>query len=139
MLESHYNKFSGLQGTPTWCFSAKFARFLRTRILKNICEQLLLWILDNGSFSLKPWSCHCHNQSSQLLIHEGLAKVFFLTDPDLFTVFQNLFESTENLSFLITSFASRVFSQTCFGQELSIEIIWAHHVISYFENQMIHE
>ena len=49
--------------------------------------------------------------------------IVFLTNPDLFTVFQNLFESTEKLLFLITSFTSRVFSQTCFGEELSIEII----------------
>ena len=38
-----------------WCFLVKFAKFLRTYILKTICERLLLFvspqdIITNGSF-----------------------------------------------------------------------------------------
>ena len=43
-----FNKVSGLdlqlykRQTPTQCFPVKFAKFLRTPFLKNICERLLL-------------------------------------------------------------------------------------------------
>ena len=44
---------SGLQfyqkETPTQVFPVKFTKFLRTRILKNICEPLLLQFLSYGS------------------------------------------------------------------------------------------
>ena len=38
-LESLFNKLAGLQHR---CFSVNIAKFLRTPILKSICEQLLL-------------------------------------------------------------------------------------------------
>ena len=44
MLESLFDKFEGLQefSRKHRFFSAKFAKFSRTPILKNICERLLL-------------------------------------------------------------------------------------------------
>ena len=56
MLESLLNKVSGLQicsfikkRLQGRCFPVKFANFLRTPILKNICEQLLLEFLSHSS------------------------------------------------------------------------------------------
>ena len=49
VLESLLNKVACLQawnfikkGLQHWCFHVKFAKFLRTPILKNICQRLLL-------------------------------------------------------------------------------------------------
>ena len=49
VLESPFNKVAGLQSCnfiknrlQHRCFPVKFAKFLRTPILKNICKQLLL-------------------------------------------------------------------------------------------------
>ena len=48
-LESHFNKVAGLHAynlaknrLQHWCFPLNNAKFLRTSILKNICERLLL-------------------------------------------------------------------------------------------------
>ena len=37
VLESHLHKDAGLTTTDSKCFPLKFAKFLRTRILRNIC------------------------------------------------------------------------------------------------------
>ena len=48
MLESPFNKVAGLKvfkkRLQHRCFALKFAEFLRTRILGNICERLLLFL-----------------------------------------------------------------------------------------------
>ena len=51
MLESRFNKVAGLQTCNFIikrlrhkCFLVKFAKYLRTSILQNICQWLLLWI-----------------------------------------------------------------------------------------------
>ena len=50
VLESLFNKAGGqqlyLKETPTQCFPVKFAIFLRTPILKDICERLPLNFKD---------------------------------------------------------------------------------------------
>ena len=55
-----------LKDTPTLMFPMKFAKFLRTPILKNICERLLLFfssqnIIANsgGEFGLNETSAEC--------------------------------------------------------------------------------
>ena len=54
MLESLFNKFAGLQadsfitkGLQHRCFSVKIAKFLKTSILKDICERLILNFIDS--------------------------------------------------------------------------------------------
>ena len=49
-----------------WCFPMKFAKFLRTPILKNICERLLLFVSpqntitnSGGEFGLDETSTEC--------------------------------------------------------------------------------
>ena len=49
-----------LKGLWHRCFPVKFAKFLRTSILKNICEQLLL-ILSSTEVAFKAdETCNCH-------------------------------------------------------------------------------
>ena len=44
-LESPFNNVVGFQEIlKYWCFPMKFAKFLRTPILRNICERLLLFV-----------------------------------------------------------------------------------------------
>ena len=47
VLESLFNKAAGLQAllkrASYKCFLVRFAKFLRTPILKNICELMLLY------------------------------------------------------------------------------------------------
>ena len=77
-LEFLFNKFTGLEvcnfikrRLQFSCFSLNIAKFLRTPILKNICERLLLRVLKptsclflypvetfkNGSFRYFQWVC----------------------------------------------------------------------------------
>ena len=49
-----------------WCFSVKFAKFLRTSILKNICERLFLFVSpqntianSSGAFALDETLTEC--------------------------------------------------------------------------------
>ena len=72
MLESLFNKVAAIQACNFMkkilqhrCFTVKFAKFLRTPILKNICERLLLkikyckclFLIKNSiSFLLKYWA-----------------------------------------------------------------------------------
>ena len=71
-----------------WCFPMKFAKFLRTTILRNICERLLLFVSpqntiknSGGEFELDETSTEC--------------KVSFLNVTILFNQMQsyNLFVS----------------------------------------------
>ena len=55
MLESLINKFASLQydlhfyykGIPTQVFRVNIAKYLKTSILKEICERLLLNFIDS--------------------------------------------------------------------------------------------
>ena len=71
MLESIYSKDVGrrpatlLKKTPTQLFSREFAKFLRTTVLKNIYEQLLLpiqtkmyWKLTEKTNACEIWLKH---------------------------------------------------------------------------------
>ena len=73
VLESLFNNVEGLQACnfikkifQHWCFPMKFAKFLRTPILKNICERLLLFVspqntitMSGGEFGLDETSTEC--------------------------------------------------------------------------------
>ena len=73
VLESLFNNFAGLQAwnfikkiLQHWCFPMKFAKFLRTPILKNIWEKLLLFVSPQntitsggGEFALDETSTEC--------------------------------------------------------------------------------
>ena len=72
MLESLFNKAAGLhtckfikKRLQRWCFPVKFAKFLRTSILKNICERLLFVSPKNtianssGAFALDETLIEC--------------------------------------------------------------------------------
>ena len=74
MLESLFNNIAGLQACnfikkilQHWSFPMKFfAKFLRTSILKNICERLLLLVSpqntitnSGGEFGLDETSTEC--------------------------------------------------------------------------------
>ena len=58
VLESLSNKVAGLQACnfvkkrlQHWCFPVKFAKFLRTSILRNICEELLLFVSPQNTIA----------------------------------------------------------------------------------------
>ena len=70
VLGSLFNNAAGLQAwdfikkiLQHWCFPTKFAKFLRTPILKNICERLFLFVSpqntfinSGGEFGLEVWT-----------------------------------------------------------------------------------
>ena len=65
MLESFINKFSGLKAwnfikkrLQHGCFPLNIAKFLRTPILKNICERLLFYLLLSPIPQLKLTTNH---------------------------------------------------------------------------------
>ena len=58
VLESLFNKVPGLRTCnfikkrlQHWCFHVKFAKFLRTSILKNIFERLLLFVSPENTIA----------------------------------------------------------------------------------------
>ena len=58
MLESLFNNVAGLQACnfikkilQNRCFPMKFAKFLRTPILKNICERLPLFVSPQNTIT----------------------------------------------------------------------------------------
>ena len=62
MLESLFNEAT----LQHWCFPLKFAKVLRTPILKNNCERLLLFVLpqnvianSSGDFGLDKTLTEC--------------------------------------------------------------------------------
>ena len=51
-LESPFNNVVGFQEIlKYWCFPMKFAKFLRTPILRNICERLLLFVSPQNTIT----------------------------------------------------------------------------------------
>ena len=51
-LESPFNNVVGFQEIlKHWCFPMKFAKFLRTPILRNICERLLLFVSPQNTIT----------------------------------------------------------------------------------------
>ena len=59
-VESLFNEVPGLQQETLQqiCFPVKFAKLLRAPILKNICEQLLLYLVKDVEQSfMKQFSC----------------------------------------------------------------------------------
>ena len=69
-----------------WCFSVKFAKFLRTSILKNTCERLLLFVSCQNTIA---------NSSGEL----GLGKT--LTECKVSSIKQNYFtRSNAAISFI---------------------------------------
>ena len=65
MLESLFNKVAGLQT----CFPLKFAKFLRTPILKNICKRLFLDLValkNNRKYVLRNDKMISSNDSRKL-------------------------------------------------------------------------
>ena len=73
LLESLFHNVPGVQTSSFikkillhWCFPMKFAKFLRTPILKKVCERLLLFVsLQNaiansgGEFGLEETMTQC--------------------------------------------------------------------------------
>ena len=73
VLESLFNKVAGLPSCnfikkwlQQWCFPVKFPKLLRTSILKNICERLLLFFSpqntianSSGKFGLDETLAEC--------------------------------------------------------------------------------
>ena len=76
MLESLFNSVGGLQVCnftkkilQHLCFPMKFAKFLRTPVLKNICERLLLFVSPQNTitnsgreFGLDKTSAECNGK-----------------------------------------------------------------------------
>ena len=66
-----------------WCFPVKFAEFLRTSILKNICERLLLFVSPQNTIA---------NSSGVFALDETLTEckvsIFFLNVTILFDQMQ---------------------------------------------------
>ena len=74
MFEALFNNVAGLQACnfikkilQHWCFPIKFAKFLRTPILKNISERLLLFVSPKntitnnvGEFELDETPTECN-------------------------------------------------------------------------------
>ena len=62
MFESLFNKVAGLKTCNSikkrhqrTCFPVKLAKFLRTLILKNICERLLLLLGNHAFVTQNKW------------------------------------------------------------------------------------
>ena len=70
VLEPLFNKVAGL--LDLMCFPLNIVKFLRTRILKNFCERLLLRGRDNvhqickASGTRKQISCDCNKKQNLL-------------------------------------------------------------------------
>ena len=78
LLESLFNKVAGFQACnfikkrlQHWCFPVKFAKFLRTAIVKNIYERLLLFVSPQNTIA---------NSSVEFGLYKALSesKYFFL-------------------------------------------------------------
>ena len=73
MLEFLFNKIASVQGCNFFkkklhhrCFKVKFAKFLRTLILKNICKGLLLTMLAHS-----PQSSQCCPNTAETTLHKN--------------------------------------------------------------------
>ena len=100
MLESLFNKNAGLafikESLQHSCFSVKVAKFLRTPILKNICERLLLLIYFRSFFiEIKFSNIFGHNALLKETSEENYENLSVRLSSVLILLVQGLF-STES-------------------------------------------
>ena len=83
-------KFIKKRLLPHWCFPVKFAKFLRTSILKNICERLLLFVSPQNTIA---------NSSGTFVLDETLTECKVSI---FFKHYNNFIRSNTAISFIYT-------------------------------------
>ena len=64
MLESVFNKVAFIKKKlQHWCFPVKFVKFLRTPILKNVCERLFQYFQYNSHHHFHYYYFHYHRKT----------------------------------------------------------------------------
>ena len=85
VLESIFNNISGLQSCnfikkrlQHRCFPIKFAKFLRTPILKNICERLFLFVSSQNTITNSSGEFGLGKTSTECKVSNFKRKTFFI-------------------------------------------------------------
>ena len=105
VLESFFNRFAGLQACnfikkrlQHRCFPAKFTKFLRIPILKNICQQLLLYCTLTTCCYLSVLLCIQYLLPHHQKYFVWNFEVFWIMQPQLKSHYDKIRYFVKNLS-----------------------------------------